>query len=63
MRLRKNTLIIECDCYFKKGHAEAFYKNIKKQMRKGLVILPPGCRAKLVPKNIKVEMAKGEEHE
>lgn len=56
MRLRKNTLIIQCHTAMKLNRIKALWKSIKKQMRRGLIILPPYVSVHVVPKNIEVKM-------
>lgn len=56
MRLRKNTLIIQCHIPLKRDRIKALWKSIKKQMRRGLVILPSHVSVLVVPKNIEVKM-------
>ena len=57
----KDVLVIKCNFLFKERYYKLIYENILKQMEHGVVVLPFGVEAIVVPKDIEVRVEGSEE--
>jgi hypothetical protein len=59
MDFDNNIIVIKVDQAMKTEELHALHENIVEQKKSGVIVLPPGLRASLAPKDVEIEIENG----